>query len=136
MKSLRDLLLTSSDIWAMAGKAQGEAEVLGFPGMYLVAYTMLCRLADPRFPDDVTEMLRAYYAPTPEPVSIAAIRAVIAAMQERDLPPLYYALSRQDLDKLGGNPPPATVMLRRGPFELHLFDEWHWSRTYLPRVEG
>lgn len=91
-------------LWALiltvAMTLEGEAGVLGEPGMYAVADTMLCRLESPAYPDDWPAVLNAYYgtAPPSEQAIAIATEAVMAPWPSQGYP---YALSREDVRRLG-----------------------------------
>ncbi len=119
------MIVSGNDILKIAARAAGEAQVLGWPGVYMVALTILDRLSSMDFPDDLDEVLKAYYAPDVEPVRRWHIEAVLAAVRDAgDIEPLYYALSREDIQRLGVAREQADYVLERGRWGLYFFQEW------------
>ncbi|GIV81810.1 MAG: hypothetical protein KatS3mg051_1164 [Anaerolineae bacterium] len=119
------MTVSGDDIMKIAARAAGEAQVLGWPGVYMVAATILDRLASMDFPDDLDEVLKAYCAPDASPVQRWHIEAVLAAVRDAgDIEPLYYALSREDIQRLGVPRERADYVLERGRWGLYLFREW------------
>ena len=87
-------------VLAVAMTPEGEAGVLGAPGMYLVADSMLARLESPDHPDNWEGVLEAYYGsapPSPSALAIAA-QAVWAPWRSRGMP---FCVSREDAARLG-----------------------------------
>jgi len=122
----RDLAgLSDQEIDRIAARAAGEAQVLGYAGVMMVARTILNRLASPDYPDDLGQVLRAYYAPDVPQVLPWHRAAVQAAIQDDTMPrDLVYALSRDDLRTLGVHPDQADMALEQGPWGLYLFRNW------------
>jgi hypothetical protein len=93
-------MTTWAVVLAVAMALEGEAGVLGAPGMYLVADSMLARLESPEHPDEWEGVLDAYYASAPPSSSALAIaaRAVTSPWESRGMP---YCVSREDAARLG-----------------------------------
>ncbi len=87
-------------VLAVAMTLEGEAGVLGAPGMHLVADSMLARMESPEHGDRWEHVLAAYYgsAPPSAPALAIAYRAVTRPWPSRGMP---YAVSREDAERLG-----------------------------------
>ena len=87
-------------VLAVAMTLEGEAGVMGTPGMYLVADSMLARVESPEHPDAWQDVLTAYYgsAPPSELALAIAYTAVTRPWPSRGMP---YAVSREDALRLG-----------------------------------
>ncbi len=94
------MMTTWALVLTVAMTLEGEAGVLGAPGMVLVADSMLARLESPDHPDTWGEVLEAYYGsapPGPAALAIAA-RAVTSPWESKGMP---YCLSAADVQRLG-----------------------------------
>jgi hypothetical protein len=87
-------------VLAVAMTLEGEAGVLGAPGMHLVADSMLARIESPQHPDQWEDVLAAYYGSAPPSSSALAVAyaAVTRPWPSRGMP---YAVSREDAERLG-----------------------------------
>lgn len=87
-------------VLAVAMALEGEAGVLGAPGMHMVVDSMLARLESPEHPDQWDGVLAAYYGsapPSSEALSLA-YAAVTVPWPSKGMP---YAVSREDALRLG-----------------------------------
>ena len=94
-------------VLAVAMTLEGEAGVMGAPGMHLVADSMLARIESTASdssgfadPDRWEDVLAAYYGSAPPSASALAIAyaAVTRPWPSRGMP---YAVSREDVARLG-----------------------------------
>ncbi len=87
-------------VLAVAMTLEGEAGVMGAPGMHLVADSMLARIESTEHPDQWEDVLAAYYGSAPPSASAVAIAyaAVTRPWPSRGMP---YAVSREDAARLG-----------------------------------
>lgn len=111
-------LLMAAQVFSIAARCQGEAEVLGYEGVRLCACSVKNRMDSPRFPGDLS-VLEAYYAPDKGPADWA-IDATQDAM-DGYCEPVLYLYSAQDVRRLGLDGTRAQIILRRGRWALYGF---------------
>lgn len=117
---------TPTDIQLLASILQGEAAILGSTGMTAVAAVFVARLLAPHYPDTVQGVAEAFYGramPSQEAMQIAAaaLSHPKALLEEQGI--FYYALSRQDRERLH-LPPGDRMIAGRHIFQLHLYQKW------------
>lgn len=108
--------------WRIAARSSGEADVVGAEGVYLVACTIVNRLRSPRYPNDLDGVLRAYFAPDdrPSPHYIELAEQALAG----GCPPVFYAFSKQDTQKLGFDRETADFAVSYKSWALYFWAGW------------
>ena len=87
-------------VLAVAMALEGEAGVMGAPGMYLVADSMLARVESPDHPDAWSDVLAGYYASAP-PSADALVLAYAAVTMPWPSLGMPYCVSAADVARLG-----------------------------------
>ena len=111
--------------WRIAARATGEADVVGVvgvEGVWLVACTMVNRLAGEQTPERLDGVLRAYYAADDVPT------AEYVALAEKALsggcPAVLYAFSGPDTVRLGFERATADFVVARGGWAIYFWARW------------
>ena len=106
----------------IAARAMGEADVVGAEGVWLVACTIVNRLAGEQTPERLDGVLRAYYAADERPT------AEYVALAEKALsggcPAVRYAFSGPDTVRLGFERATADFVVSRGGWAIYFWERW------------
>lgn len=86
-------------LYKVAARCAGEARVVGVQGVYYCAVTVFDRMASPRYPDQVEQVLQAYFAPDLKPTAAELGAVRLAYLSPRGN--FFFLYSRQDMRKLG-----------------------------------
>jgi len=103
---------------------QGEAAVLGMPGMFAVGLCVMARLSL----GQRTDNFYGRATPSSEALFLSSLFLSVPPNVWTDNFGLYpYCLSKQDVSKLRA--PPGDKVVGNGKYQIHLFKEWPRERV-------